>query len=259
MDTVAANLEVVRERIARAAARSGRAAQAVTLVAVTKSVPVSRIKEAQAAGVSHFGENRVQEAEAKYAVRPPISGPEPVGAPAIMSGGPEGTPAGEQVARQGITLHMIGTLQSNKVRRAVALFDWVQSVDRVELVHALATAVERLRPGLPLPVLLQVNVTGEPTKSGVAPAQLPALAGAVAACRSLQAMGLMTIARLGADEAELRRTFSTLRALLDNLRATYPGEWVHLSMGMSDDYELAIEEGATMVRLGRAIFGERPA
>ncbi len=255
MDTVAANLEVVRERIARAAERSGRTAQAVTLVAVTKSVPVSRIKEAQAAGVSHFGENRVQEAEAKYAVRPPISGPGPACAPAIASEGPEGTRADEQVAREGITLHMIGTLQSNKVRRAVALFDWVQSVDRVELVHMLATAAERLRPGLPLPVLLQVNVTGEPTKSGVAPAQLPALAEAVATCHSLKAMGLMTIARLGAGEAELRRTFSTLRALLDGLRATYPGQWVHLSMGMSDDYELAIEEGATMVRLGRAIFG----
>ncbi|HET9495285.1 MAG TPA: YggS family pyridoxal phosphate-dependent enzyme [Chloroflexia bacterium] len=224
---VAANLERVSERIARAAERSGRLPSDVILVAVTKTVATERILEAIAAGVTHFGENRVQEAEAKY--------------------GPGGIP------REGLTLHMIGTLQRNKARRAAALFDWVQSVDRPEIARALDSAAAK-----PLPVLLEVNLTGEPSKSGVAPGDLPALAGAVTACARLRPVGLMTIARLDAPEAELRRTFAGLRDLLEKLRSTHPGDWRHLSMGMSDDYEIAIEEGANIVRLGRAIFGERP-
>jgi pyridoxal phosphate enzyme (YggS family) len=224
---LAANLERVSERIARAAERSGRAASDVTLVAVTKTVAPERILEAVAAGVTHFGENRVQEAEVKY--------------------GPGGIPRG------GLTLHMIGTLQRNKARRAAALFDWVQSVDRPELARALDSAAAK-----PLPVLFEVNLTGEPSKSGVEPAGLPALADAVVGCANLRPLGLMTIARLDAPESELRRTFAELRGLLDKLRATHPGDWRHLSMGMSSDYEIAIEEGATIVRLGRALFGERP-
>ena len=226
---VAANLEGVNERIARAAERSSRAASDVTLVAVTKTVTPERIVEAIAAGVTHLGENRVQEAEAKFA---------PVG----------------RVPRDGLTLHLIGTLQRNKARRAAALFDWVHTIDRPELAGALDSAVAK-----PLPVLLEVNMTAETSKSGVAPGDLPALAGALAGCAHLQPLGLMTIARLGATEAELRRTFVGLRGLLERLRADYPGDWRHLSMGMTDDYEIAIEEGATIVRLGRALFGERDA
>jgi PLP dependent protein len=227
---IAANLERVSERIVRAAERSGRVASDITLVAVTKTVAPERIMEAIAAGVTHLGENRVQEAEAKFA-------------------------PGSPVPRAGLTLHMIGTLQRNKARRAAALFDRVHTVDRLELAHALdAASTEK-----PLPVLLEVNLTGEPSKSGVSPADLPGLAGALAGCAHLRPVGLMTIARLGAPEGELRRTFAGLRDLLERLRAGHPGDWRHLSMGMTGDYEIAIEEGATIVRLGRALFGERDA
>jgi uncharacterized pyridoxal phosphate-containing UPF0001 family protein len=128
-----------------------------------------------------------------------------------------------------------------------------------ELAHALDSASATERADAPLPVLLEVNMTAEPSKSGVSPADLPALAGALAGCAHLQPTGLMTIARLGARDAELRRTFAGLRDLLERLRAHHPGDWRHLSMGMTDDYEIAIEEGATIVRLGRALFGERDA
>jgi PLP dependent protein len=236
MGDIAANLEVVRERIARTAERSGREAGSVTLVAVTKGVAVGRIVEAVDAGVAHLGENRVQEARAKYAPR----------GTRVADGG--------NVGRDDITLHMIGSLQRNKAGDAASLFDWVQSVDRPELAEALEKAAAAERAGEALPVLLQVNVTGEASKSGVAPEGLARLADAVAACPHLRGSGLMAIARMDAGESELRRTFATMRELLEGLRRSHPGDWLHLSMGMSDDYEIAIEEGATMVRVGRAIF-----
>jgi pyridoxal phosphate enzyme (YggS family) len=234
--TVSDNLDSISERIERAAQLSGRSGSSITLVAVSKTVPVARIVEAIEAGVTHLGENRVQEAAEKFALR--------------------GAPDEGKITREGITLHMIGTLQSNKAKRAAALFDWVQSLDRPELAWNLEKAVQA-RNGEALPVLLEVNLTGEASKSGVTREELFRLADALTGCPHLLGMGLMTIARQSADEQELRRTFATLRSLLENLRGNYPGDWRHLSMGMSDDYELAIEEGATMVRLGRAIFGER--
>jgi PLP dependent protein len=235
---VSSNLQRVYERMARAAERSGRSPAEVTLVAVSKSFPVERILEAVEAGVTDFGENRVQEAAAKFASR--------------------GGPGSGEVSREGITLHMIGSLQRNKAHHAASLFDWVHSVDRPELAEALEKAAASEGPGgPPLPVLLQVNLTAEASKSGVPMNDLPRLAAALAGCVHLRAMGLMTIARQAAPEAELRGTFSALRRLLEDLRRTHPGEWRHLSMGMSDDFELAIEEGATMVRLGRAVFGTR--
>jgi PLP dependent protein len=234
--TIAENLHTIHDKIERAAKLSGRSASDVTLVAVSKTVPVARIEEAIEAGVSHLGENRVQEVLDKYA----LPGASEVG----------------KVPREGITLHMIGTLQRNKARKAALFFDWVQSMDRSELALDLEKAAhdyERKR----LPVLIEVNLTDEPSKSGVAKEELPRLADALASCPHLRGMGLMTIARQDAQERELRRTFATLRSLLEGLRGNYPGDWQHLSMGMSDDYELAIREGATIVRLGRAIFGER--
>jgi len=239
MGAITHNLELVNERIERSAERSGRTAGDVTLIAVTKTVRVERIREARAAGLSHFGENRVQEAQAKYA--------------------PRGTSLAstELVSREGVNLHMIGSLQRNKAHHAAALFDYVHSADRPELLSALDRAAQMERPGVPLPVLIEVNVMGEATKSGVSPEGLPAMVDSLAGCGHLRGVGLMTIARLGADEAELRTTFATLRRLLEELRVSHPGHWQHLSMGMSDDYEIAVEEGATMVRLGRAIFGER--
>jgi pyridoxal phosphate enzyme (YggS family) len=237
MPDIAANVEVVRERIARAVERSGRQASEVTLIAVTKTVPVERIEQAIAAGMTHFGENRVQEAEAKYAlVDEPTQG---------------------MVQRESITLHMIGSLQRNKAKRAAAMFDLVQSVDRPELAIALDHAAGEMQRKEPLPVLLEVNLMGEASKSGVSKEELPRLADMVAGCSHLKGIGLMTIARMDAPETELRWTFGELRRLLEGLRGSYPGQWVHLSMGMSDDFEWAIEEGATMVRIGRAIFGER--
>jgi pyridoxal phosphate enzyme (YggS family) len=237
LSDLASTLERIQERIARAAERSGRTAADVTLVAVTKTFQVDCIREALEAGITHFGENRVQEAQRKYAAR--------------------GMPFADMVAREGITLHMIGSLQRNKARDAVVLFDWVQSVDRPHLAKALEKAAEAERAGMePLPVLLQVNITGEASKSGVVATDLPGLTETVAACPHLKCEGLMTIARLGASEAELRETFASLRRLRDDLKREHPAVH-HLSMGMSDDYEIAIEEGATMVRLGRALFGVR--
>jgi pyridoxal phosphate enzyme (YggS family) len=239
VSSIADNLEAIRERMSRAAERSGRRLEDVTLVAVTKTLPVERIKEAIEVGVTHLGENRVQEADRKFT---PEDGPN----------------SADKIGHGGITLHMIGALQRNKARRAVELFDWVQSVDRIELIMSLEKAASEQGTGI-LPVLLEVNTTGEPAKSGVTPAELPRLADALGECKFLRGMGLMTVARMGADETELRRTFGGLKRMLEELRESHirVGEWKHLSMGMSDDYEMAIEEGSTMVRLGRAVFGER--
>ncbi len=237
--SIADNIETIKANIERAAERSCRSASDVIMVAVSKTVPIERIRGAIQAGVTHLGENRVQEAEQKFVL--------------------PGETNEERIARTDITLHMIGSLQRNKARRAAALFDWVQSVDRIELALDLEkTLAEASRKNERLmPVLLEVNLTGETSKSGISRQELPSLAETLAACTHLQGMGLMTIARKDATDKELRHTFSTLRGLLEELRSNYPGHWQHLSMGMSNDYELAIEEGATIVRVGRAIFGER--
>ncbi|HEX8218274.1 MAG TPA: YggS family pyridoxal phosphate-dependent enzyme [Chloroflexia bacterium] len=236
---IADNVARVRERIARAAERVGRSGDDVALVAVSKTQPVDRILQAVEAGVSVFGENRVQEALGKFAER---------------DAGGEG---GGLVPRRGISVHMIGTLQRNKARQAARHFDCIHSVDGLSLARALDDAVGRERGGEPLPVLLEVNVTGEGTKSGVSIEDLPRLAEDMESRGHLRCTGLMTIARFGVGEVELRETFTRLRGLLERMRESYPGDWRHLSMGMSDDFEYAIEEGATMVRVGRAIFGER--
>ena len=233
----APHLRDVQERMAQAAARAGRPVDAITLIAVTKTRRVATVRAALGLGLRHLGENRVQEALEKYAA--------------------PGAPGGDLVARAGVTLHLIGTLQRNKARRAAAFFDAIDSVDRVDIARALDRAVaEASRP--PLPVLIEVNVSGEASKSGVAPTGLAALADGVRACPHLAPRGLMTIAPLGAPEPELRRCFARLRALRDELAAHDPtAGWAALSMGMSDDYEAAILEGSTEVRLGTALFGPR--
>lgn len=236
--SIAANLDEIRARMLRAAERGGRRAEDVTLVGVTKTLPAEKIREAIEAGVRNFGENRVQEAEGKY--------------------GEVGLDSADKIERGSITLHMIGGLQRNKAKRAVELFDWVQSVDRVELLATLDRAVGELGKER-LPILIEVNTTEEAAKSGVAPGELGKLVDVLGEFKRLRAMGLMTVARMGASERELRETFGGLRGMLEGLRKEYGevGEWTQLSMGMSDDYEIAIEEGATMVRLGRALFGAR--
>jgi PLP dependent protein len=229
---VAENVARIRERIDRAAERAGRDPDTVRLMAVTKTVPLERVREAIDAGVTLLGENRVQEAEAKYWHE-----------------------EGRTDLR--IELHMIGALQRNKARQAVRLFDLVQSADRISLVEALDRVAGEERPGSPFPVFVEVNTTGEAAKSGVAPSELRALARLLEGCRDLRGVGLMTVARFGADEKELRETFAGLHLMLEELKAEYGPHWRELSMGMSDDYEIAVEEGSTLVRLGRALFGAR--
>ena len=225
------NLRRIRERIAVAARAAGRDPSEIRLLCVTKGVPVERIREAVAAGVREIGENRVQEAQRKKE---------------NMSTGYKvpGTP--------GLPLrwHLIGRLQRNKAKLAVELFDCIHSVDSVQLVEALAQGDRRLE------VLIQVNVSGEAAKGGCRPEEAQALAAAVLKAKNLKWAGLMTMAPYSENPEEARPVFRGLRELRDRLGERF-GLRLDLSMGMSGDFETAVQEGATMVRVGAAIFGER--
>lgn len=226
--SLADRVTAVREQVAEAALAAGRAPGEVTVVAVSKTMPRAAVDEAFALGLRCFGENRVQEARAKF------SQPLPPGA----------------------TLHLIGQLQSNKARHACRLFDCIEAVDRPSLVDALAQ--EAAKAARRLPVLVQVNIAAEPQKAGCAPADALALARRIVATGCLRLDGLMTIAPLVVDAEEVRPVFRGLRELRDQLREHLPGCALPvLSMGMSNDFPVAIAEGATHVRIGRAIFGER--
>lgn len=217
---VAENVELVQRRIATACERAKRSPGEVTLVAVTKTVDVASIEAAFNAGIRHFGENRVQEA------RPKIE---------LLRGlGP------------GVTWHMVGHLQTNKAKTASAVFDIIQSVDSLRLAEILDSSAQKK-----LPVLIQVNVSSEATKSGFSPPEVGEAVRQIQRLPNLQVEGLMTIAPWAADPEQARPAFRRLRELRDALGLT------HLSMGMTDDFEVAIEEDATIVRIGRAIFGER--
>jgi hypothetical protein len=226
--TLATALGEVRTRIAAAARRSGRDSSAVRLMAVTKGFPRDVVVEAHSLGLTLFGENRVQEAEEKY-LEPP---------------GP-------------LELHLIGHLQRNKARLAVSLFDLIHTLDSA----ALAAVLDRLggERGAPVRALVEVNLGGEESKSGVGAGELPAFLEGLAPLGNLRVEGLMAIPPPARDEAEARAYFRTLRRLRDELAAAAPPNVVlrELSMGMTDDFEIAVEEGATLVRVGRAIFGER--
>ena len=226
MATIAANLQGVTARIARAAAAAGRDPSAIALVAVSKTFPAGCVAEARAAGQRAFGENYVQEALAKQAA----------------------------LADGSLEWHFIGPIQSNKTRAIAEHFAWVHSVDRLKIAERLDAA----RPaGLPpLNVLLQVNADAEDTKSGVAPDELAALAQAVARLPRLALRGLMCIPRPAADFEAQRRPFARLRGLRDALAAGGLALDT-LSMGMSADLEAAVAEGSTLVRVGTAIFGAR--
>jgi pyridoxal phosphate enzyme (YggS family) len=216
--SIAERLALIRERVTRAADRAGRAPAEVTIVAVSKSFPPEAIEEAAAAGIAHIGENRVQEAAAKI----------------------------PSLRHLPVTWHMVGHLQTNKAKTALELFDIIQSVDSLRLAEALSHRAER-----PIPVLLEVNVAGEASKFGFSLPEVPQAAEAVARLPHLNVCGLMTIAPLVGEPEEVRPLFRELRQLRDALGLA------ELSMGMTDDFEVAIEEGATMVRIGRAIFGGR--
>ena len=240
--TIADNLKRVEDRIADAAARSGRDPSAITLVAVSKSRDAEEILMAANAGLRHFGENRVDEGKAKIAA------------------------VNARTDRE-LTWHMVGHLQSRKSRMALELFDTLHSVDSVRLANRLsrqASAMPRQ-----LDVLLQVNVSGEASKSGFAGynwqqdssarESLFETAKRIAQLPNLNLRGLMTMAPLGADDATNRAIFRDLFALRAALSDWLAIDLPDLSMGMTDDFEVAIEEGATIVRIGRAIFGARPS
>ncbi len=228
--SVAERLEAVQERIEAARRRAGRA-DTVTLVAVTKQVPVERIAEAYRAGVRHFGENRVQEFEDKHHL----------------------------LSLPSATWHMVGHLQSNKAKRALELFQRVDSLDSPHLAEKLDKAAAEA--GRKLPVLIQVHLGEEPSKHGVEPDKLEALVEQAAAFQHLSIEGLMTIPPFLEPVEQVRLYFRRLRELAEQLDLRkLPGVSMRrLSMGMSHDFEVAIEEGATEVRLGTALFGPRPA
>ncbi|HEV2662448.1 MAG TPA: YggS family pyridoxal phosphate-dependent enzyme [Ktedonobacteraceae bacterium] len=228
-ERITANLVAVRANIEGAARRVGRHPEDITLIAVSKTKPIELVKMAYNAGVTHFGENRVQEALPKIAEFRPAD----------------------------LRWHMIGHLQSNKARKVAGSFDYVQSVDSLHLAQALNRYVEEENTQR-LPILLEVNVSGEQSKEGIAATATVALARQIVALPHLDVQGLMTVAPQVEDTEEARPVFRALRQLLERLRDEVPaGSWRHLSMGMTDDYTIAIEEGATIVRIGRAIFGAR--
>jgi len=226
--TLEGRLDDVRGRITRAAVRAGRNPDVVRLVAVVKTVPADRVREAVALGLEDLGENRVQEARDKI-------------------------PA---VGRQGVRWHMIGHLQRNKAGAAVELFDRIHSLDGVPLAEAVSRRAAGL--GRRMPVLVEVNVSGEASKHGVRPDDAEPLVGAIAALPGLALDGLMTIAPYSDDPEDARPYFARLRELRDRLERSTGLAMPELSMGMSGDFEVAVEEGSTLVRVGTAIFGERP-
>jgi len=222
----------VRARIEAAALKSNRRPEDITLVAVTKTHPAEIIREAIAAGVTDLGENRVQEADSKI----------------------------PKVAWQAARWHLIGHLQSNKARRAVELFDVIHSLDSVALAQRLdRMCVELSRQELP--VLIQVDLSRETTKSGAPEADVGQVAEALKQCACLRLAGLMTLPPYFDDAEQVRPFFRKLRELRDELssQGAFGKARGELSMGMTHDYEIAIEEGATIVRIGTAIFGERAA
>ena len=223
MSTLADNLSAISARIASAAQAAGRDPASVQLLAVSKTKPASAIREIHAAGVCDFGENYLQEALTKQ----------------------------QALSDLPLIWHFIGPIQSNKTKAIAEHFDWVHSVDRLKIAQRLS---EQRPAGLaPLNICLQVNVSGEDSKSGCAPADLPALAKAVAALPNLQLRGLMAIPEPTDDRAAQEAAFATLRQLQESLGLGLDT----LSMGMSHDLEAAIAQGATWVRIGTALFGAR--
>ena len=231
-DALRSAYHAVLERIAEACRRASRDPGDVTLVAVSKTGDAARLQWAVEAGITTLGENRVQEAEGKVG------------------------------QLTGVTWHLVGPLQSNKARRALETFDVIQTVDSVALAERLdrlAREVGGAAAQARYSVLLQVNVDDDPSKAGFAPDDLPRALEALADLAGLEVRGLMTIGRLASGADAARPTFVALRELSERLREAGHGRLgPALSMGMTDDFEVAVEEGATIVRVGRAIFGERP-
>jgi len=220
----------VRERIAEAARRSGRSPEAVTVVAVTKGHPLSAVEAVLAQGITHLGENRVEGLEERVA----------------------------KLGREGITWHMVGRLQSRKAGRAAEAADLIHSVDSLRLAERLGAAASSSRDGVAR-ILVQVNTSGEESKSGLEPLAAMEAIREIGRVPGVRVEGLMTMAPFTEEEGVLRESFRGLRRLLEEGRGLDLPLGDTLSMGMSNDYVIAVEEGATMVRLGTVLFGERPA
>jgi PLP dependent protein len=221
--SIAENLISVKKWIVSAAERAGRDSDEITLIAVTKTVDISKIREAVDAGVTDIGENYMQDAGEKF---------EALG----------------HIAKW----HMIGHLQSNKSKQAVRIFDLIQSVDSISLAAEIGKRSQSI--GKTTGVLIEVNISGEASKFGVTPSDVPAISEAVASVEGVKLEGLMGIAPFTDDISAIRRSFAKLKTLWDKLPAEHR-KW--LSMGMTSDFEIAIEEGSNMVRIGTAIFGPR--
>jgi pyridoxal phosphate enzyme (YggS family) len=219
-DNIQANLQALQKRINTACERSQRKPSDIKLVAVTKGLPATTVRAAFDCGIRNFGENRIQEAEGKIVELSDL--------------------------RSQITWHMVGHVQSNKAKLAACLFDIIHSVDSVKLARLLNKQAPEI-----LPILIQVNVSEETTKNGFEVDQITSAVGEINRLPNLKVMGLMTIAPIADDPEDVRPVFRELRQMRDSLGLE------HLSMGMTDDFEVAIEEGATMVRIGRAIFSNR--
>jgi PLP dependent protein len=226
-ETLRARVAEVRERIDAARARAGRTDE-VTLVAVTKTHPVEVVRAAIRAGIADVGENRVQEMDEKVG----------------------------EVGRGAVRWHLIGHLQRNKAARAVAIADLIHSLDSVRLAEALSA--EAVKAGVVVPALVQVNTSGEESKFGLSPEEATDAIGRMAGLPGLRLEGLMTMAPFTDDQGVIRRTFAAARALRDDAARQVPAfGGRHLSMGMSNDFEAAVEEGSTLVRVGSTLFGER--
>ena len=226
MNSIAENLERVREQIAAASAKSGRSTDDVELVAITKTHPAERVREAIEAGQTLFGESRVQEARAKIPELP-----------------------------SNVRWHFVGHLQKNKIRHALPLFELIHSVDSLQLAQEMNRIAQE--GGLHPRVLLEINVAGEGSKFGFRSDRLREQMEALLALPRLSILGLMTIPPLAEDAQASRKYFIQLRELRDRLQTEFRVDFAQLSMGMTQDFPIAVEEGATLVRVGTAIFGER--
>ncbi len=220
----------IREQISEASDRSNREPRDITLMAASKTVNPDTILEAIDLGITTFGENQIQEAEWKFSQRPELA--------------------------SRATWHFIGSLQSNKAKRALSLFTTVQSVDRLSIANRLNTIANDL--DIRLSVYIEVNVGGEANKSGCSPTQLPMLASSISQFANLEIIGLMTVAPAAQNQEDVRPIFRNLRIIRDQIQDTIlPSNQLGLSMGMSSDYKVAIEEGSTLVRIGTSLWGPR--
>lgn len=233
MSDIKSNLELVLQKISDAAQKSGRDPKDVKLIAVTKTIPLKLIEQAIEFGVVEFGENRVQEAVPKIE--------------ALKEKYPQ------------VTWHMVGHLQRNKVRQALDCFDIIQSVDSERVAKEISSRKSEIRNGAPVPILVEVNTSGEVSKNGIPPEQCVDFVRELSGFNNLRVTGLMTIGLFTDDQEKVRPCFVRLRELSEEIKKlNLPNVAMqYLSMGMTDDFEVAIQEGSNMVRIGRAIFGKR--